>query len=96
VTYEDFLSELARAGLTVRAFSELVGKNPNSITNYARAAELPDHLAIMAVLISELSVLGVDFRHLLSKIELKRKKPRGAAKRGQFGGDRQVTLDLEP
>jgi transcriptional regulator with XRE-family HTH domain len=92
--YAEFLLDLEKAGLSVRAFAELIGMNPNSISNYARTGELPTHLALIAVLVAELRARGVDFRRVLAKIELAPKKPRGGALRGQFGGDRQKSLDL--
>ncbi len=95
MSYNDFLDELTRAGLTVRAFAELIGMNPNSITNYARAQSVPAHLALIATLIAELSVHGINYRSLIAKIEIAPKKPRGRARQGQFGGDPQAVLDLD-
>lgn len=92
--YADFLAELVRAGLTVRAFADLIGMRPNSITNYAREGELPVHLALIAVLVAELSVQGLDYRRVMAKVPQAPKKPRGAARRGHFGGDPQTALDL--
>ncbi|WP_232844035.1 regulatory phage cox family protein [Allopontixanthobacter sediminis] len=92
--YADFLTELTRAGLTVRGFADLVGMNPNSITNYARQGELPVHLAFIAVLVAELAVHRLDYRNAMAKVPLAPKKPRGGARRGHFGGDRQASLDL--
>lgn len=92
--YADFLLELEKAGLSVRAFAELIGMNPNSISNYARTGELPTHLALIAVLVAELAAQRVDYRHVMAKVELAPKKPRGGARRGHFGGDRQNDLDL--
>ena len=91
--YADFLAELERAGLSVRSFAELIGMNPNSITNYACRGELPQHIALVAVLVAELSTRGLDYQIAIAKVAPTR-KPRGAARRGQFGGDRQVHLDL--
>jgi transcriptional regulator with XRE-family HTH domain len=93
--YANFILELDRAGLSVRAFAELVGMNPNSISNYARAGDLPSHLAIIAVLVAELGSRGLDYRQAIAKVEIAPKKPRGGAQRGRFGGDRQTSLDLE-
>ena len=94
MSYADFLIALGKAGLSVRAFAELVGMNPNSITNYARNAELPSHLALIAVLIVRVSELGGDYRQAMATVGLTPKKPRGAARQGHFGGDPQNTLDL--
>lgn len=95
MSYTDFLAELERAGLSVRAFAELVGMNPNSISNYARIGELPTHLALIAVLVAELRANGLDFRQSLAKVAIAPKKPRGGARRGRFGGDRQISLELQ-
>lgn len=37
--------------MSVRAFVELIGLNPNAISNYARTGEFPTHLAPIAVLV---------------------------------------------
>lgn len=94
--YADFLAELGKAGLSVRAFAELIGMNPNSISNYARSGELPTHLAMIAVLVVGINELGGDYRQIMSKVALTRKKPRGGARQGHFGGDRQSSLGLAP
>lgn len=94
MTYTDFLTELSRAGLGVRAFAELIGMNPNSVSNYARAAEVPAHLALIAVLLAELGIQGLDYRRAVAKVGPTLKRPRGRARAGQFGGDPQVTLDF--
>jgi transcriptional regulator with XRE-family HTH domain len=95
MSYAEFLDELLRAGLSVRAFAELIGMNPNSISNYARSGALPTHLAMIAVLVAELSEKGLDYRQTMTKVVLAPKKPRGGARRGHFGGDRQNSLHLE-
>jgi transcriptional regulator with XRE-family HTH domain len=94
MTYGEFLLELTRAGLSVRAFAELIGMNPNSVTNYARSNEVPTHLALIVVLVAEMSAQGLDFRRVIGKVELTPKKPRGRAQAGHFGGDPQVPMDL--
>jgi transcriptional regulator with XRE-family HTH domain len=94
MSYAEFLMELARAGLSVRAFAELLGMNPNSVSNYARAEELPTHLALIAVLVAELSVQGLDYRAAIAKVECTPKKPRGRGQPGHFGGNPQVPMDF--
>jgi hypothetical protein len=94
VPYAEFLAELDRAGLTVRSFAELVGMNPNSITNYAARGEVPQHIALVAVLVAEMAKHGLDYRTAIAKVA-PTKKPRGATRQGHFGGDRQAKLDLE-
>ena len=54
MTYEKFRAELIAAGLTLRAFAELLKLNPNSVTNYKALGEVPDHIAVIAALIHDL------------------------------------------
>ena len=91
--YAEFLAELERAGLSVRIFAELIGMNPNSITNYAGRGELPQHIALIAVLVAEIATRGLDYRTVIAKVDPK-KQPRGATRLGRFGGDRQTDLAL--
>ena len=92
--YEEFLRQLGKAGLSIRTFSELIGMNRNSVSNYARKGEVPAHLAVMAALMGEMQEHGLDFRAVLERIVLKPKKPRGGSRRGRFGGDPQSDLDF--
>lgn len=36
MTYAAFVTELGKAGLTVRAFADLIGMNRSSVSNYAQ------------------------------------------------------------
>jgi hypothetical protein len=92
--YAQFLAELTRAGLSVRGFAELIGMNPNSISNYARLDKVPVHLALISVLMAEMSVQGLGYRDAVAKVKLIPKRPRGRAQPGHFGGDPQVPLDF--
>lgn len=94
MSYTDFLAELQKIGLSVRAFAELVGMNPNSLSNYARLGELPTHIALIAVLMVGLAERGGDYRQLMSKVTITPKKPRGRGKPGRFGGDPQQSMDF--
>ncbi|WMD19144.1 XRE family transcriptional regulator [Achromobacter seleniivolatilans] len=96
MTYTEFLAELGKAGLTVRAFAKLIGMNRNSVSNYAGAGEVPGHLAVIAALLAEMSVQGLAFHDVLARIDLTPKRPRGAAKAGRFGGEKQNQLELDP
>ena len=93
--YAKFIIELERAGLSVRAFADLIGMKPNSISNYARGGELPSHLGFIAVLVAELRSHGLDYREAMRRVQTTPKKPRGRAQQGRFGGDRQTSFQLE-
>jgi hypothetical protein len=94
MTYHEFLSELGKAGLSVRSFAELVGMNRNSVSNYKGSGEVPHHLAVIVVLLAEMNLNNVPFHKVISKLGTTRKKPRGRATPGRFGGDKQERLDL--
>lgn len=89
--YKQFTSYVRKAHLTVREFARLLKMNRISLSNYSKRAAVPSHLAIIAVLLSEMEGRDVDFRSLLSRIEINCKRPRGAGI-GKFGGDRQQRL----
>lgn len=95
MTYDEFLSELGKAGLSVRAFADVLGMNPNSVSNYASFGEVPRHLAFIAVLLAEMNVHGVDFQPAVERVNAIRKKPRGRGGPGRFGGDKQEQLELD-
>ncbi len=92
MTYDEFRRQLGKAGLTVKAFADLIKQTPNSITNYAAQGEVPPHLAIVAALMGDMAEGGLDFRATLSRIRFDACKPRGGATKGRFGGSKQTPL----
>ncbi|PWJ84382.1 hypothetical protein C8D77_13316 [Mesorhizobium loti] len=95
MTYNDFIAELNKAGLSVRRFADLMGMQPNSISNNKKNGGIPIHLAVIASLLAEMSSRNVDFGPIFERLEPSRKKPRGAAKPGKFAGDPQGILELD-
>lgn len=93
VRYQHFVAELGKAGLNVRAFADLLGMNRNSVSNYA-SGDVPGHLAVIATLAAEMNVRGIDYRGIIKKLNLPSKLPRGGARSGKFGGNRQEALNL--
>lgn len=67
--YDDFKHELKRAKLSIKTFAELLDMNPASITNYKRTGSVPQHLAIIAVMLAELSVRGCGLEVIERKLE---------------------------
>ena len=90
MTYGEFQRQIGKAGLSIRAFAELIRMNNKSVSNYAKR-EVPSHLAVIAVLLAELSEQKIDFRAVLSNIDIESKKPRGAGI-VKFGGNKQARL----
>ena len=94
MTYEEFRRQLGKAGLTNKAFAELVKINPNSITNYKKDGEVPAHWAIVVLLMGVMAEHKLDFKDALIGIEIEAKKARGRAAKGRFGGSRQAEFPV--
>lgn len=92
MTYDEFQRHVGKAGLTIKAFAELMGMNRVSVSNLAKKGEVPTHLAVIAALLGEMADKGIDFREVLSRIDISPKKPRGAGRHGQFGGSKQGNM----
>ena len=88
MTYAEFRRQLGKAGLTNKAFAELVKINRNSITNYKKDGEVPAHWAVVALLMGLMADKGLDFKEALSGIEIEPNKVRGNAAKGRFGGSK--------
>ncbi|RKQ72499.1 XRE family transcriptional regulator [Oceanibaculum indicum] len=95
MTYDEFLRHVGKAGLTLKAFAEVVRMNRISLSNLAKKGEVPTHLAIIAALLGEMADHGIDYRGVFARIEITPKKPRGAGKLGKFGGDKQEDLFVD-
>lgn len=96
MTYKEFERQLGKAGIAARDLAALIRMNPNSITNYSSRGTVPSHLAVIASLLGEMAEQRVDFHRVLSGLDIERKKPRGAAYPGKFGGDKQEDLFCPP
>lgn len=70
--YEEFRRQLGKAGLTNKAFAELLNLNPNSITNFKSKGHIPSHLAIIAIFMAEFKDRGINFKVMIEKVEFKK------------------------
>lgn len=94
MTYDDFLGELSKAGLSVKRFAELLGMQPNSVSNNKKRGEIPIHLALIASLLAEMSTHHIDYEPVIARVRPVKKRPRGTAIGGRFAGDKQTTLEF--
>lgn len=76
--YIEFRRNLGKAGLTIKAFADLIKINRNSLTNCSKIGKVPDHIAIISVLLGEMAEHEIDFRKILSGIKIDTKKSRGS------------------
>lgn len=86
VTYKEFSRHLGKAGITAKEFSILLNKHPNSITNNSKNDYIPNELGVIAALIGVMAENEIEFRDVINRLSLRKRKIRGAAKVGQFGG----------
>lgn len=67
--YSEFQRLIGKAGLTIKEFAELLGMNPNSITNYHKVGIVPSHIAIIISLVSTMKDQGIDFYQVFEKLK---------------------------
>lgn len=65
--YNEFRRQLGKAGLTNKAFAELLGLNPVSISNFKAKGEVPDHLALIASFMADYKERGLNFMVVIEK-----------------------------
>lgn len=64
--YDELKRQIGKAGLTNKAFAELIGINPNSVANFKRK-KVPSNISIIAVLMAEMKECGIDFKASIEK-----------------------------
>jgi|SRR5690554_4383826 len=92
MTYQEFTRHLGKAGVSAKEFAKLLKKHPNSITNNARSGCIPNELGVIAALIGEMAENEIEFKPVIRKLELIKRKTRGTAELGKFGGNPQTSL----
>ncbi len=92
MNYDEFKRHLGKAGVTAYEFADLTKMNRNSVTNCSQKGMVPSHLAVIVALMGEMAENKLDFRNILSKIEIKAKRPRGGSAAGRFGSSKQIDL----
>lgn len=95
MSYDEFQRRLGQAGLTPKGFAELVNLSPTALANYARQAEVPAQVAVIVVLLGEMARREIDFREVLSGIDIAPHKVRRSGQDQQsLVSGRQTLLDL--
>lgn len=79
MTYEEFKRKLRMAGIGVVEFAALMQMpHRQTISNYSKVGFVPDHMAVIVLLMVALVEAGGDVRRALAGVDMKRKKGRGA------------------
>jgi len=87
--YLEFKRHLGKAALNTKSFAELVKMKQSSITNYKQKGNVPNHLAIIVVLMGEMAENKIDFKSKLRKIDMKEPVKRPKA----FGRNKENNKD---
>lgn len=67
--YETFKEYVTKSGYKVKAFAKLIGMNHRSISNYSSRGKVPEHLALIALMMFELDRKGVRLEDVVSRME---------------------------
>ncbi len=89
--YEEFKRHIGKAGLKINSFAKLLGLKQSSITNYSKDGEVPNHLAIIALLMGEMADNKLDFKIKIENLELKKPIKRPKA----FGRNKTEDINSE-
>ena len=76
MNYEELTRNIAKAGLDIKEFAELIKANPNSITNLKSKEKMPKNTAVIAVLLGEMVDKGLEYKHLFYNFDLEEQKAR--------------------
>ena len=76
MNYEELTRYIAKAGLDIKEFAELIKANPNSITNLKSKKKIPKNIGIIAVLLGEMKEAKLPFKDYLNSLDLEEQKAR--------------------
>ena len=76
MNYEELTRNIAKAGLDIKEFAELIKANPNSITNLKSKKKIPKNIGIIAVLLGEMKEAKLPFKDFLISLDLEEQKAR--------------------
>ena len=87
--YNEYIGEMDKEGLYIREFADLLAMRPNSVSNNAKRGGVPSYLAIIADLLAGMPIQGIPCKPVFFRLGLTKKKSRGSASSGKFGGVKQ-------
>jgi hypothetical protein len=87
--YGTFKKFVYKAGFEIREFAGLLGMNHRSISNYSGEEAIPEHLALIVLLMDELEHRNVNIRDIVAKLDGMGRKKRKAHSGGFNGTQRK-------
>lgn len=78
MTFIEFKKLLLDAELTIPKFTALIKVSEKNIQAYKKKKEVPNAIASVAACFAKMNQEGIDFRELITDLELKQKEKKGA------------------
>lgn len=86
--YDEFHRRLRRAELSIKEFADFLGVNPKSISNYSQKGEVPNHLALIALMLAELIKYDVKPKDITAILNTLGRRPRKPGSEELLGGEK--------
>lgn len=71
MTYKEFQISLLELNLNIKDFAQILGMNPNSITNYKLKGYIPLQLSIIINLMLEMKKNDINYEDIINKAKKK-------------------------
>ena len=78
MTFIDFKKLVLDAELTIPKFTELIKVSEKNIQAYKKKKEVPNEIETVAACFAKMNKEGMDFKTLVSDLELKQKEKKGS------------------
>ncbi len=78
MTFIEFKKRLLDAEITLPKFSKLIKVSEKNLQSYKKKGEVPNPIAALAACIAEMHGAGIDYRRVISELNLEAKRKKGA------------------
>ncbi len=78
MTFIEFKKLLLDAEITLPKFSKLIKVSEKNIQSYKKKGEVPNTIAVIITSFVTMHHMGIDYRSMIEKLELKAKTKKGA------------------
>lgn len=78
MTFIEFKKLLLDAELTIPKFTALIKVSEKNIQSYKKKKEVPNAIAVVAACFAKMNQEGLDYRTLITDLELKKKEKKGS------------------
>lgn len=78
MTFIEFKKTLLDAEITLPKFSKLIKVSEKNLQSCKKKGEVPNAIAVIATCFASMNAKGMDYRHIVEKLELKAKTKKGA------------------